>query len=104
MLLRALDHHVRRPFAGNGGVPPRPLPLLAGGSVPPLLVEPYLFQPSPRTLLIVPGRSLPAGDLAAGGNMPEPTAGHRRGLAGAFFVKVFSVPRTRAQKDREPPL
>jgi hypothetical protein len=85
MLLRALDRHVRRPFAGNGDVPPRPPPLLAVGNVPSLLVEPHLFQLSPRTLLIVPSRSHPAGDLAAGGNMPEPTAGRRRGLAGAFL-------------------
>jgi hypothetical protein len=69
MLLRALDGHVHQPPAGNGDAPLQPPPLLAAGRAPPLPVEPHFAQPVPHALLVVPDRSLPTGDLAAGGNV-----------------------------------
>jgi hypothetical protein len=84
MLLRTTDGRVHRPSAGNDDAPPRPPPLLAAGRALALPVESLCAQLISHSLLVVPGQSLPAGDHAAGGNVPEPTVGRRRGLAGTF--------------------
>jgi hypothetical protein len=73
VLMRVLDAPVRRSFTENGGAPPRPPPLLAVGRVPPLPVEPRFVQLVPHSLLVIPHRPLPAGDLAAGKNTPGPS-------------------------------
>jgi hypothetical protein len=104
LLVRALGLHVRRSFAGNGVAPPRPPPLLVVGRISPLSVGPRLVLCVYLFPLIVLDRSLTAGDLAAGKNVPEaePPAVSRPGKG--LFVRRAYLAGTPVQIFETPPL
>jgi hypothetical protein len=100
VLMRVLDPHVRRPFTGNGDVPPRPPHLSVAGHVPLLPVKhPKLSLGIHRSCQTSPSPPAPPARTHRGRS-----AGRRRGLAGAFVQIEILFQGPQRKNTKTPPI